>query len=67
MSNPQPIASCLNCNRTEMQTPLVNLRYQANPAYICTQCLPMLIHHPQELAGKLAGAETLEPAAHHDH
>jgi hypothetical protein len=29
--------------------------------------VPMLIHHPQELAGKLAGAENLEPAAHHDH
>jgi hypothetical protein len=50
-----------------MQAPLVTLQFQSTPAYICSQCLPLLIHHPEELAGKLAGAENLEPAAHHDH
>lgn len=35
-------------------------------AWICSQCLPILIHHPQELAGKLSGAESLPPFQH-DH
>ncbi len=58
--------TCLNCARTEAQIPLVNLRYAGQEAWICSQCLPTLIHKPQQLAGKLAGAEGME-AAPHDH
>jgi hypothetical protein len=45
---------------------LVSLRHAGNQAWICSQCLPVLIHNPQQLIGKLAGAEKIEPAAHHD-
>jgi hypothetical protein len=58
--------SCLNCGRSENQAPLVALRYQGSSAWICSQCLPILIHNPARLAGKLAHAETLSPADHHD-
>ena len=57
---------CLNCSRSEADIPLVSLRHAGNQAWICSQCLPVLIHHPQQLIGKLAGAEQIEPAAHHD-
>ncbi len=57
---------CLNCERTEDQIPLVNLRYQGQLAFICSQCLPVLIHHPYQLVGKLSGAETMTAASHHD-
>ena len=57
---------CLNCERTENQIPLVSLRYAGGQAWICSQCLPTLIHKPQQLAGRLAGAENMEPADH-DH
>ena len=53
---------CLNCKRTENQIPLVSLRYVGGQAWICSQCLPTLIHQPQRLAGKLAGAEGMEAA-----
>jgi hypothetical protein len=55
---------CLNCERPESAIPLVNLRYSGTQAWICSQCLPILIHHPQELAGKLSGAESLTPFQH---
>ncbi len=58
--------SCLNCNRPESQVPLVSLRYRGQDAWICSQCLPVLIHKPQQLTGKLANAEHLEPAEHED-
>lgn len=45
---------CLNCASSEMDAPLVSLRYQGQNAWICTQCLPQLIHQPQALAGKLS-------------
>jgi len=50
---------CFNCSRPETVIPLVSLRYAGNQTWICSQCLPVLIHHPQQLADKLAGAEKM--------
>jgi hypothetical protein len=38
------------------------LRYANQSLWICPQCLPILIHHLERLAGKLAGAEQVPPA-----
>lgn len=67
MNNRTTTYHCLNCDRTDEQIPLVNLRYAGQSTWICSQCLPMLIHHPERLAGKLADAEQLSGAPHHDH
>ena len=58
--------SCLNCNRSENEVPLVTLSYRGEAHYICPQCLPVLIHKPAQLTGKLAGAEGFAPANHED-
>ena len=50
---------CLNCQRPDTEVPLLALRFQAQPNWICSQCLPTLIHKPQQLAGKLAGIDPL--------
>lgn len=57
---------CVACNRTGKQVPLLTLDYQDRKFWICPQHLPMLIHDPQSLIGKLPGAEGMEPADHHD-
>lgn len=57
---------CLSCSRSEYDIPLVTLSYSAKPAYICSFCLPLLIHHPEQLIGKLQGAENIPPAEHND-
>jgi hypothetical protein len=57
---------CLNCGNTEQNIPLVNLSFKGDKAYICSRCLPVLIHHPEELAGKIEGAEKIKPAEHKD-
>ncbi len=59
-------ANCLYCHRKDSETPLVNLQYQGGPLWICPQHLPLLIHSPAELIGKLPGAENLKPADHND-
>lgn len=51
------LKQCLNCERSEAEVPLVSLRFSEQPHWICTQCLPTLIHKPYLLASKLAGAE----------
>ena len=53
---------CLNCSATENEIPLVNLNYSGKAAFICSRCLPLLIHQPERLTGKLDGAENI-PAA----
>jgi len=58
--------SCLNCNRSEDEMPLVNLQYMGEKIFICSGCLPVLLHSPAKLIGKLAEAEKIQPA-NHDH
>jgi hypothetical protein len=53
--------TCLNCNRSEQETPLVTLQYQGSQVYICTHCFPMLIHSPAKLTG-MKGADKIQPA-----
>jgi hypothetical protein len=61
MENSEPTYSCLNCARSEEDVPLVSLRHAGSQAWICSQCLPLLIHHPHRLTGKLKGADALTP------
>ena len=44
---------CLNCNRSENEIPLVSLRFRGEGNWICSQCLPILIHNAHELETKL--------------
>lgn len=53
---------CAYCGRASDEVPLLALRYHDDAAWICSQHLPILIHDPRQLAGKLAGAERLAPA-----
>ncbi len=58
---------CAYCERDSDQVPLLALHYQGTEAWICPQHLPVLIHDPARLAGKLPGAENLGPPEEHHH
>ena len=58
---------CLNCDRPETVIPLVSLRYDGSQAWICSQCLPILIHKPGQLTGKLANADKITPVPPDNH
>jgi hypothetical protein len=57
---------CLNCDRPETAVPLVAIRYDGQEGWICSLCMPVLIHNPERLMGRLARAESI-PAAPHQH
>ncbi len=57
---------CLACDRSHAQVPLITLEFQNQQFWICPQHLPLLIHDPKALIGKLPGAEGMEPADHND-
>ncbi|MCP4659419.1 MAG: hypothetical protein GY856_28765 [bacterium] len=59
-------ANCLYCERDSQQVPLLALTFRGRQLHICPQHLPLLIHDPSQLVGKLAGAENLVPADHQD-
>lgn len=66
MSNDSPDKKCLACDRGPDATPLIVLDYLKSQFWICPQHLPILIHDPAQLIGKLPGAENLSPADHKD-
>ncbi len=53
------IQVCASCRRPAADVPLIPLAYQSASYWICPQCLPVLIHAPQKLVGKLPNAERL--------
>ncbi|MBK1704188.1 hypothetical protein [Halochromatium glycolicum] len=59
-------AFCVTCERGSDLVPLMRLEYRGAPLWTCPEHLPILIHDPGRLVGKLAGAEQLRPAAHRD-
>ena len=60
------VKNCLVCGRGDEQVPLLRLDCRGKVLWICPQHLPVLIHDPGSLAGKLPGAENLRPHNHKD-
>jgi hypothetical protein len=59
--------ACLVCETTSNDVPLISLHYQERDLWICPQHLPVLIHQPAQLVGRLPGAENFGAAEGHDH
>jgi len=66
MTPPTEHPLCVLCGRDERQVPLLSLVYRGGRYWICSQHLPVLIHEPGALIGRLPGAEGLAPAEHKD-
>ena len=49
--------TCLVCDKTAEEVPLIKLEYKGNELRICPQHIPVLIHQPQELVGKIDNAD----------
>ncbi|MCK4893019.1 MAG: hypothetical protein KAT07_03580 [Calditrichia bacterium] len=46
--------ACFSCQKDDGEVPLVKLRFAGKEIWICPQCLPALIHKPDELTEKLS-------------
>lgn len=53
---------CIFCKKNSDQVPLIQFQFRKTDLAICVQHLPVLIHDPSQLVGKLPGAEGLDPA-----
>ncbi len=54
---------CIVCERKVTEVPLIRLEFGEQSFYICPQDLPVVIHQPHKLIGKLPGADKLEAHA----
>ena len=54
--------TCIHCGRSDEQVPLIIFLYKGAEHHICTEHLPVLIHKPLELMGKLPDMDKLNPA-----
>jgi hypothetical protein len=61
MENP---GRCLCCEKTDQEAPILRVFFRENETAIYSSCLPILIHRPHGLAGKLEGAETIHSLDH---
>lgn len=61
MTNNNEPNKCISCEREEMIVPLVSITYAQNATWICTQCLPTLIHDPNKLQSKFKDMDTDNP------
>jgi len=59
--NKENLNICISCNRPESVVPLVSITFSKNATWICTQCLPTLIHNPQNLVEKFENMNTENP------
>jgi hypothetical protein len=64
MTESSPV--CLFCEQGSHKVPLIALQYQNRDYWICPQHLPILIHKPSQLSGKLPGADELAVEDHSD-
>lgn len=56
--------TCIVCEHSSQEIPLIAIEYQDGTYYICPQHFPILIHKPNQLVGKLPGAEKLTGHEH---
>ncbi|MGV8947062.1 MAG: hypothetical protein ACOH1N_11580 [Lutibacter sp.] len=54
------VKECLVCKKPSAEVPVTKFYYQESEFYICPQHIPILIHHPEQLTGLLAGADKLQ-------
>jgi hypothetical protein len=56
---------CINCGKDEFEVPIMRAKFRGAELVICSSCLPVLIHKPQQLAAKLDGAESIQAPDEH--
>ncbi|MCB0212226.1 MAG: hypothetical protein KDJ52_22990 [Anaerolineae bacterium] len=56
MSNSTQSLTCFNCGNSEETVPMVRIRFAGYETWICSQCMPVIIHQTEELMDKLNAA-----------
>jgi hypothetical protein len=44
---------CLNCGTSDSEMPLISVRFSGRPLWVCSKCMPVLIHETDQIKTKL--------------
>jgi hypothetical protein len=55
---------CVNCGQTDAEAPLMAWRYQGDTLWICSRCIPYLIHHTEIVLGKVDVGNSAHSPSH---
>ena len=66
MTGDATVGRCVLCGEGSERVPLIRVEFRGGTWWICTQHLPVLIHDPQQLVGRMPGAESLGPSETQD-
>jgi len=53
--------TCIHCGQDDSLIPIITFHYQGQEHHICTEHLPVLIHKPKDLTGKLPDMDKINP------
>ncbi|MCA9969042.1 MAG: hypothetical protein KC425_02445 [Anaerolineales bacterium] len=45
--------TCFNCGRSDQEIPIINWQYREQPLWVCSECMPMLIHKWAQVKARL--------------
>ena len=51
---------CVNCDRSEEEMPLINIQYKGEKIFVCSGCMPVLLHSPAKMVGKIQDADKIQ-------
>lgn len=51
---------CFNCDRNEDMIPVIAWRYQGQALWVCSECMPLLIHKWQQVAANIQKVQKQE-------
>ncbi len=54
MENNNNVESCVNCGNSQNDTPILQFKFKGEVMGICSACMPVLIHKPEQFANRLA-------------
>lgn len=58
---------CLLCDRADTESPLIKFSYNGKEFLLCPEHMPIVIHEPSALVGRLPGAEKMHAgSSEHD-
>ena len=60
MTNDNVTETCANCGNSENDAPIIQFKFKGETLWICSSCMPTLIHKPDQLISRLVKSDDIQ-------
>ncbi len=60
MEKSKSLDTCINCGKSDNEAPILQMKFRGAQMWICSGCIPVLIHRPEQLMGQLTSVNNIE-------